>query len=760
MARENTGCARAVLLSAAVSACLASASASAADEEATPLVDSLGQIVVTAQRREQSLQDVPVAVTAFDANALENLQVRRLDDMQHSVPNITMGPNTGTASAAKIFLRGLGEDESYFTGDVPVGLYVDEVYIARQTGGLLDVYDVDRVEVLRGPQGTLFGRNTTAGAIQIINKRPDPTDQSFDASLTVGDYSRREVRAAFNQPINDTVAARLALMTRKRDGWSTERNSGDDVNDQDVWAGRATLGFFPSDATQVLLGFDYQKQDDSPGFGVGLRFGGINAYPDFGSDLDGDGDPFTLRSDLQNPINELEAWGTTLNISHRFGDVLLKSITAYRRMENRITIDFDGYDNTGPGFIGGLLPAIFHIDQDQKQRQFSQEFQLQGKFWSDRADYIAGVFLFTEFNEQPSELAVGAPIGSPFNSTTFSELTTDSYAAFVNVDWNLGERTRLTTGVRYTLDRKDFHHEVRDSSGNVIIATAPGVQGLPVQVDLDPDFNKVTGKLGIDHRLESGALLYGSISKGYKAGSFDGRRFSDQVGIINMEVIPEEDVLAYEIGAKTEWLDRRLRLNVAGFFTDVENLQGTGVVNNQLSRTSVGDAEILGIELELTAVPVPGLELNAMVSGMDTKVTRLNFDLAVGCTSEAAAGLTLDTLRLKEAPEFTWSAGAMYSWDAPALGGVLRVGADAGHKDAYSTANCTSKASSVVAHTVVNAKAAYESSNGRWNVALGLVNATDEQYNSGAPVLNLAPTYTFAYMMPPRYWTLSLGVSF
>jgi iron complex outermembrane receptor protein len=760
MARKNIGRSDAALLAAAVSACLAAGNASAAEETAAPVAESLGQIVVTAQRREQALQTVPVAVSAFDANALEQQQVRRLDDLQHAVPNITMGPNTGTASAAKIFLRGLGEDESYFTGDVPVGLYVDEVYIARQTGGLLDVYDVDRVEVLRGPQGTLFGRNTTAGAIQIVNKRPDTTAQSGNASVTVGDYSRREIRAAFNQPLGDTFAARAAFMTRKRDGWSTERNSGQDVNDQDVWAGRAALGFFPSDDTTVLLGFDYQKQDDSPGFGVGLRFGGINSYPDFNNDLDGDGDPFTLRSDLQTRINDLTAWGATLNISHQFGDVLFKSITAYREMDNRITIDFDGYDGTGPGFIGGLLPAIFHIDQDQQQRQFSQEFQVQGNLWSGKADYIAGLFLFTEFNEQPSELAVGAPLGSPFNATTFSELTTDSYAAFVNVDWQLGENTRLTTGVRYTIDEKDFRHEVRDASGRVIIATAPGVQGRPVQVELDPSFNKVTGKLGIDHTLDSGALLYGSVSKGYKAGSFDGRRFSDQVGIINMEVIPEEDVLAYEVGAKTEWLDRRLRLNAAAFFTDVENLQGTGVVNNQLSRTSVGDAEIRGIELELTAVPVTGLELNAMISAMDTKVTRLNFDLAVGCTSEAAAGLTLNSLKLKEAPEFTWNAGALYSWDAPALGGIIRVGADAGYKDAYSTANCTSKASSVVEHTVVNAKAGYESSNGRWNVAVGIVNLTNEEYNSGMPVLNLAPTYTFAYMMPPRFWTLTVGVSF
>jgi iron complex outermembrane receptor protein len=760
MVRKNTGRSGAALLTATISACLAAGTASAAEETAAPVADSLGQIVVTAQRREQALQTVPVAVSAFDANALEQQQVRRLDDLQHAVPNITMGPNTGTASAAKIFLRGLGEDESYFTGDVPVGLYVDEVYIARQTGGLLDVYDVDRVEVLRGPQGTLFGRNTTAGAIQIVNKRPDTTAQSGNASVTVGDYSRREIRAAFNQPLGDTFAARVAFMTRKRDGWSTERNSGQDVNDQDVWAGRATLGFYPSDDTTVLLGFDYQKQDDSPGLGVGLRFGGINAYPNFSNDLDGDSDPFTLRSDLQNRINDVTAWGTTLNISHQFGDVLFKSITAYREMDNRITIDFDGYDGTGPGFIGGLLPAIFHIDQDQQQRQFSQEFQLQGSLWSGKAEYIAGLFLFTEFNEQPSELAVGAPLGSPFNSTTFSELTTDSYAAFVNFDWNLGEKTRLTTGVRYTIDEKDFRHEVRDASGRVIIATAPGVQGRPVQVELDPNFNKVTGKIGIDHTLDSGALLYGSVSKGYKAGSFDGRRFSDQVGIINMEVIPEEDVLAYEVGAKTEWLDRRLRLNAAAFFTDVENLQGTGVVNNQLSRTSVGDAEIRGIELELTAVPISGLELNAMISAMDTEVTRLNFDLAVGCSAEAAAGLTLDGLRLKEAPEFTWNAGAVYSWDAPALGGVIRVGADAGYKDAYSTANCTSKASSVVEHTVVNAKASYESSNGRWNVAVGIVNLTDEEYNSGMPVLNLAPTYTFAYMMPPRFWTLTVGVSF
>jgi iron complex outermembrane receptor protein len=733
--------------------------AHAADED-RQVIGRVEEIVVTAQRREQSLQDVPVAVTAFDANAIEQRQIRRLEDIQLSVPSITIGPNTGASSAAKIFLRGLGEDESFFTADVPVGMYVDEVYIARQTGGLFDLYDIDRIEVLRGPQGTLFGRNTTAGAIQLISRRPDPSATTFDADLTVGDYSRADVRATLNVPLSERTALRVGGLSRQRDGWTRELNSGRDVNDQDVWGGRASLGIYPSDQTDILFNLDYLNEDDSPGFAVGLIFNGVNSYPDFDHDMDGDGDPFTIRSDLQNPINELETWGATLNIAHRFGDSTFKSITAYRELTNEITIDFDGFDATGPGFIFGLFPAIFHVFQDQKQHQASQEFQLQGHFGNGLADYIAGVFLFTEKNEQLTENGVFAPLGSPFNTPTFSTLTTDSYAAFLNVDWHPTERLGITTGVRYTIDEKDFKHEVRDSTGNVLIATDPAVAGQPVQVRLTPDFKKVTGKLGADYRLAKDTLLYGSISKGYKAGSFDGRRFLDQAGVINMEVIPEEDVLAYELGLKSDFWDARARVNLAMFYTDVNDLQGSGVVNNQLARTSVGDAEIRGAELEATVVPVDGLELSAMLSVMDTKVTKLNFDLATGCAAEVAGGLTLDGVKLKEAPELTAWGSAVYTWPVPALNGFLHIGGDVSYKDAYPTLNCTSKASSVVEHTVVDAQIGYKSQNGRYSVVLGGHNLTDEEYQSGQPVLNLFPTYTFAFMMPPRYWTLKLGVSF
>ncbi len=727
--------------------------------------DAIEEIIVTSQRIAQSLQDVPVAVSAFDAQMLEKQQVFRLEDIRFSVPSIAMAPNTGASSAAKIFLRGLGEDESFFTADVPVGIYVDEVYIARQTGALFDLYDVDRLEVLRGPQGTLFGRNTTAGAIQLISKRPDPEAFAFDADLTVGDFERQDARATVNVPIVDgKMAARFSAMTRNREGWSDEVNSGRDVNDQEVWGARASLRWQPGDATDLLVNFDYFKEDNTAGYALGVQFNGIDAYPDFDRDLDGDGDPFTLASDLQNPLSVLESWGASVNLTQGIGDLTFKSITAYREMRNELTIDFDGFDATGPNFFSDIfppeltLPAIFHVFQDQDEYQVSQEFQLQGS--SGRIDFIAGLFLFREYNEQITENGLGVPLGSPFNTPTYSELTTDSYALFANLVWKLGEKARLTLGGRYSEESKEFRHEVRTADGNVLIATAPGVEGQPVQVQLDPDFSKFTPRVALDYRFNDNVLAYGSVAGGFKAGSFDGRRFLDQAGVINMEVIPPEDVLAYELGLKSDLLDDRLRVNLAGFFTDVEDLQGSGVVNNQLARTSVGDAEIQGLELEVTAVPVTGLELTAMASLMDTEVTSLNFNLAEGCAAEVAAGLTEDDVKLKEAPEFTWRLGANYTFPVSGLAGELRFGADANYKDAYPTLNCTSKASSVVEHTVVNAQAAYYSDSGRYRVVLSGNNLTDEEYNNGQPVINLLPTYTFSYMSPPRHWTLMLAVSF
>ncbi|HEU4532252.1 MAG TPA: TonB-dependent receptor [Steroidobacteraceae bacterium] len=738
-----------------------------AQEEPTPRSQGIEEVIVTSQRIAQSLQDVPVAVSAFDAEMLEQQQITRLEDIRFSVPSIAMAPNTGASSAAKIFLRGLGEDESFFTADVPVGIYVDEVYIARQTGALFDLYDVDRIEVLRGPQGTLFGRNTTAGAIQLISKRPDADAFGLDADLTVGDFERRDARATLNVPIVDgRLAARFSGMVRTREGWSRERNGDRDVNDQDVWGGRASLRWQPGEATDLLFNFDYLKEDNSAGYALGVQFNGVDEYPDFSRDLDGDGDPFTLQSDLQDPLSLLESWGASINLSHRFGDYTFKSITAYRELRNELNIDFDGFDATGPNFFSDVLPpeltlpAIFHVFQDQDEYQVSQELQLQGSLWDERIDFIAGVFLFRENNEQITENGLGAPLGSPFNTPTFSELTTESYAAFANFIWKMSDQARLTVGGRYTEESKDFFHQVRTADGSVLIATDPRVAGQPVQVRLEPDFSKFTPRVAFDYRFNDNVLAYASFANGFKAGSFDGRRFLDQFGVINMEVIPPEDVSAYELGLKSDLLDDRLRVNVAGFFTDVEDLQGSGVVNNQLARTSVGDAEIQGAEIELTAVPLAGLELTAMASFMDTEVTSLNFNLAEGCAAEVAAGLTEEGVKLKEAPELTWRLGASYAFPLGGLAGELRLGADVNHKDAYPTLNCTSRASSVVEHTVVNAQAAYYSDSGRYRVVLSGNNLTDEEYNNGQPVLNLLPTYTFSYMSPPRHWTLMVAVSF
>jgi len=748
-------------------AVLAGGAGAFAQEPASSKDEALQEIIVTSQRTEQALQDVPLAVSAFDAEMLERQQIRRLEDLRFAVPSLALAPNTGASSAAKIFLRGLGEDESYFTADVPVGIYVDEVYIARQTGALFDLYDVDRIEVLRGPQGTLFGRNTTAGAIQLISHRPDPAGFAFNGDLTLGDFDRLDVRATLNVPLaDDKLAARFSAISRQRDGWTRELNSGRDVNDQDVWGARASLRWLPAEATDLLFNFDYIKEDNTAGYALGVVFNGINAYPDFDRDLDGDGDPYTIRSDLQNPLSLLETWGASVNLSHSFGDVTFKSITAYRELRNEITIDFDGFDATGPNFFSAVLPppltlpAIFHVFQDQDESQVSQEFQLQGSLWNDRAEYITGIYLFREKNEQITENGLGAPFGSPFNTPTFAELTTESYAVFANVVWKPTEQARLTLGGRYSKDRKDFFHEVRSSSGSVLLASDPRVAGQPVRVQLSPDFSKFTPRVAFDYRFNENVLAYASASNGYKAGSFDGRRFLDQFGVINMTVIAPEDVTAYELGLKSDVLDDHLRVNAAAFFTDVEDLQGTGVVNNQLARTSIGDAEIRGLELEVTAVPAAGFELNAMLSAMDTEVTKLNFDLATACAGEVAAGLTPSDVKLKEAPELTWRLGANYTLPVAALAGELQFGADVNYKDAYPTLNCTSKASSVVEHTVVNAQAAYRSLSGRYRLVLSGNNLTDEVYNNGQPVLNLLPTYTFSYMSPPRYWTLMLGVSF
>ncbi len=621
--------------------CLSTSGAALAQSAGDAEQGVLAEVTVTAQRRSESLQSVPVAVSAFDPAALDAHQVLTLRDVSNVVPNLWMETKTGLSSGSRAALRGVGEDESFFTSDPPVGIYIDDVYIPRQTGALFDLYDVERIEVLRGPQGTLYGRNTSAGAIKLVSVKPSP-ERRVMAELTGGDYGRFDARASLSGGLSEHLSGQLAALSRQRDGYDRNLVDGSRVNDQDIFSWRAALRYQPSETLDILLSFDQSRERSTPGYATGVLLqppGGLGPWnPD--QQYDGDTNVHTLRSDLLDPQNDLDQRGGSVNIGWELGDATLRSITAWRGLDNTLLLDADGQDTC----FGLALPCL-HLYQDQSQDQFSQELQLQGKAFSDRLDYVAGAYYFTESNWQRTENIILAPFGTnPYFDTS---LDTDSIALFGSATWAATERLNLTAGVRWTRDSKDFGSAVFEASGAAqqvcvsadhtqVYSAGPCTIGSPVGATtdrlsrrFDQSWSKVTPRIAADFQLNDDAMIYASISTGFKSGAFDGRESS--TALYTLQPIAPETTQSYEVGGKAEWFGRRLRTNLALFINEIDDLQGTGtnVVTNTFTRFSVGDAETRGAEIEITAKPIAPLTLTASVGLLDTKYTKINFDQVV-----------------------------------------------------------------------------------------------------------------------------------
>lgn len=724
-------------------------------------VAALDEVIVTAQRREENLQKVPIAVSALGSELLEQFDVRTVRDVSSIVPNLWMETNTGLSSGSRASLRGIGEDESYFTSDTPVGMYIDDVYIPRQTGALFDLNEVERIEVLRGPQGTLYGRNTSAGAIKIVTRKPSDTLR-VHGELTVGDYDRIDVRAGLSGPLSETVSGQIAVLSRQRDGYDLNLVNGARVNDQDLSAGRVALRFTPNDDLDINLAYDKIRERSTPGFATGVTLQPPNDLGAFDAhdQVDGDTNVHTLRSDLLDPINDVDQQGASLTVSWDVGAVTLKSITAWRELSNTLLLDADGQDTC----FGLALPCL-HLFQDQDQDQLSQELQLQGKAFSDRLNYIVGAYYFEESNKQRTENIILSQFGE--NQYSDAGLETDSIAAFASGTFALTDRANLTAGVRWTQDKKDFNSSIFNPDGSQVLVCADPVTrvvyssgacgaGAPAGAatdalarELNKTWSAVTPRIAFDYAVNPEAMLYASASEGFKSGSFDGREVGN--ALYGLQPIAPETVFTYEVGAKTEWFDRRLRANVAVFLNEFDDLQGTGTnqATGSLTRFSVGDVETKGAEIELIAEPVRNLTLTANVGFLDTKFTKINFDQVADC---GPVGTGTQDLKLKFAPEVSSFVGANYS--IPLTVGAISIGGDWTRKSSFYHSSCNPLPTKEDGFDLFNAQVGYETADGRWMVTAQVRNLTDEDYAAGQffiPGLG----FNAVYFNAPQTWALT-----
>jgi iron complex outermembrane recepter protein len=687
--------------------------------------ERLDEMIISARKREENLQETPLSVSAFSAVALRNGDILRADDLQRFTPNLRFEQSLGSQNAASVQIRGVGNADFIPTRDNGVGIYVDGVYLARSQGQLLGLADVERVEVLRGPQGTLFGRNTIGGAINFITRKPG---DEFEAtgSARVGNLNRFESRASVNLPLAPEKAALLlSFQSVSREGYTKNRQNGQETDDRRLLGVRAALRLNPTEDLELLFTGDQTRSHQS-GRGGECRYNRdafATAPVTQIQQLSGvafiqeclanqANDEFTYASPLRSQEN-LDSYGLTSQITWEVGELTLKSLSSWQRQENELRADVTFADVVGV-HVGASNHAPFgvlDIDKDQND-QVSQEFNLSGEALGGRLNYTAGLYGFYEkttpaltsqlagFNlcqSDPTTLVFPAALeaallplfglspGTPLPPAAKQlaicmgssigrgpRISTSAYAGYGQATYDLTERLHLTGGLRYSRERKDFRFMQMNfiTPDTLIDAFAATPIGSRAE-----RFDKWTPMATVSYDVADESIVYASYSRGFKSGGFNGRPNAS----VPASLLPfDQEVLDnYEIGYKTTAFDSRLQANLAVFYGRYDDIQttvlGAGSAGQFASRVAnAGEAVIRGGELEVRALPLPGLDLRVGLGFTDAEYRE--FDDVVRHPDPNVTSLIPISRRGEEfinTPNFTGTFSAAYTlYDFAGLGDV------------------------------------------------------------------------------------------
>jgi len=699
-------------------------------------VSGLDVIVVTAQRREEDIQDVPAAVTALGPVQLETRQIQDINDIANSVPNTIIQTGGGTSSAARVWIRGVGDDESRGAVDPAVGIYVDGVYLGRNVGALVDLIDTERVEVLRGPQGTLYGRNTNGGAIKLISVAPQQ-ENSGRLDLGLGNFDRFNARGVLNFELGDQTAARVTGLYKERDGFSVINPNGDlanlagqEVGKEEVLAFRASVRHDFSDTWSAQVTADYTDDQSDPIAGSVIT---ESDNPNLITDVDGD--LFTIEPQPGDVCStafpvafqsvgcftdynaEVESLGVSLKIDGQLGIFDVTSLTSYRALDDELS------SHISFGFV-----------QETDQEQFTQEFVLSSNF-DGPFNVVGGVYYYNEDVDFDSEFAL-------FRQDI--ELETNAFAIFAQGVFDITEDLSATSGIRYTNESRDFIGQTD---------VFPDVEG-------DVDIDNVTFTAKLDYSITDDVLVYGSYSTGFKSPGFSPDCFSPTACF---DAVDQEDLDSIEVGFRSDLADDRLRFNATYFYNEYDDLQLSATVPGAgFTRTNAASAQIQGIEVESTwYTPVDGLEIFANASWLDAEyvdVTAVQAGILIGNPTRVSCDLAqsdidcaLD-LELKNAPEFKLSAGFIHN--TPIFGGVVTFGGDINYESDTFGQLANPPGNEIEPGVRANARINYAPDNGPWNVALWAKNLTDREYSR----TGLSPNIGF--YAAPRTWGVDVGIEF
>jgi iron complex outermembrane receptor protein len=710
----------------------------------------LEEIIVTAQKRAESAQDVPIALTVFDSGVLQRANIRRIEEIVMRTPNFTM--QRFNIGEPQFYIRGVGSNSDSAAGDPTVGVFQDEIYVGRVSGAAFDVFDMQRVEVLRGPQGTLFGRNTSGGAVNFIPNRPE---QEFFASadLSAGNYDSLEGRLVLNGGLTDRLAGRLAVSHREHGGYSENIDTGAELNDEDNWSVRGQLLFTPGDASRLLLGYDYVSDETAgnarvpfPVFPTG-QVGALNNTATAALlAIWRPGQDIRKAYSVPESFQEREINGVTVRYEHDAGYGSWTVLGGWRNVELEWLEDLDGVKPFGnppitppfPPPYGWVLQNRDQVDEDAEQ--YSLEVRLSSPA-DARVFWVAGLYYFTETVDRTESFFTRfslLPVAGG-DVTFIQDVDSDSYAAFGQVTYPVNDRFSVTAGLRYTEDEKEARQVGLNNDPNDPTPGIPLFPGQPYDVTADDSWESVTGRFGVDYRFGSGQLLYASASKGFKSGIFPSQNNVVQnVGVAT----PEEEVWSYEVGAKTEWFERTLRVNLALFHMDYEDLQLFRLDPQLRLVTFTEDTVNEGAELEILGAPAEGLEVGLNAAWLSAEVD----------------GGANDGGELPRAPEYTFGGFAEYAWPAGDGGFALR--ADFKWTDDYRTEipyfndAPNWRVTEIQSYALLDARASYRMDGRNIEFAVWGKNLTDEEYP-----LHIIPFLGngFSIFAPPRTYGVSVA---
>jgi len=702
----------------------------------------LGEIIVTAQKRAENLQDVPIAVTAFTGDVLAERGVTDAQSLARLVPNVTFSDKNGEA---RISLRGLGFDNLWGTSAEPrVAYHVDGYYLSQSAdiGGTF--FDIERIEVNRGPQGTLFGRNAVGGTVNLITR--DPTDQlSGYLNAEVGNYQTANTDGAISGPLGHGVSARIAFQTRNHSGYDYNVTNQVDVNNLSTQAFRGKLKFDKSSSFTIVLSTDYFRERDRIG-GILIGLNNPQTTQTLPSENLGgiarDGDPRHDYSDTL-PSTKRTSYGFGLDAKLDIGNGFsLTSLTSYRQSKYYYAVDIDL----------SSIPLIF-AENWIESKQFSEELRLSKDF--ERGNLVVGAYFFGENYFAKAQVPLDIVLfGGPYGGGLLTGIDfgghtrTRAVAGFGQFTYQLSDSTKLIAGARYSLERK----RKRGEYFAIDLATSfdPGREFMsPTGTTSDSvTYHNFSPRVTLEQKIGPNQLLYATYAKGFKTGGYN-------LGQVQAGYKPES-LTDYEVGFKLGFLDRKVRLNGAAFYYSYKNIQVPKTEFSTSFIVNAASAKIYGAELELTAVPTRGLELDASAAVLKTKFTSFESE----DPSRPALGvIDLVGNRLPNAPKYTLSYGAQYTFDT-SIGAIIVRGdgqtISQVYFDQFNVAPNSEKS-----YTVLNASIAWKDIHERFSVTAFVRNLTDGLNKNGAFVYGGFVGYPLTgNYNPPRTFGVRFGVNF